>query len=131
TGCTYEEHQSLIMDFHDTLVAGHESVKATYNGLRKHYSWTGMKEQIQTYVKHCQKCQQAKVSNQKTSGSLLPLPTPEGPWRDVMMDFTEMPESLGYDYILVVVDRFSKEAGFVPCTKEEMALSIPELFRAR
>jgi len=129
TDQTYEERQSLITDFHDTPVAGHKGVKATFNVLRKHYTWKGMKEQIQTYVKHCQKCQQSKVSNQKTSGSLLPLPVPEGPWLDVTMDFTEMPESLSYNYVLVVVDRFSKEAVFVPCTKEETALSTAELFR--
>jgi len=87
-----------------------------------------MKEQIQTYVKHCQKCQQSKVSNEKTSGCLVPLPTPSGPWLDITMDFTEMLESLGYNYILVVVDRFSKEVIFVPCTKEESALSTAELF---
>jgi len=79
TDQTYEEHQSLITDFHDTPVAGHKGVKATFNALRKHYTWKGMKEQIQTDVKHCQKCQQSKVSNQKTSGSLLPLPVPKGP----------------------------------------------------
>ena len=45
------------------------------------------------------------------------------------MDFTEMPESLGYNYILVVVDRFSKEVVFVPCTKEETAYNTAELFR--
>jgi len=129
TDQTYEERQSFITDFHDTPVAGHKGVKATYNALRKHYMWKGMKEQIQTYVKHCQKCQQSKVSNQKTSGSLVPLPTPSGPWLDVTMDFTEMPESLGYNYILVVVNQFSKEVVFVPCTKEETALSTTELFR--
>jgi len=80
-------------------------------------------------VKHCQKCQQSKVSNQKTSGRLLPLPVPEGLWLDVTMDFTEMPESLDYNYVLVVIDRFSKEVVFVPCTKEETVLSTAELFR--
>ena len=45
------------------------------------------------------------------------------------MDFTEMPESLGYNYILVIVDWFSKEVVFVPCTKEETAYSTAELFR--
>ena len=129
TDQSYEERQSLIMNFHNTPVAGHKGVKATYNTLRRHYSWKGMKEQIQTYVKHCQKCQQSKVSNQKTSGSLVPLPTPSGPWLDITMDFTKMPESLGYNYILVVVDWFSKEVVFVPCTKEETALSTAELFR--
>ena len=110
-------------------MAGHKGVKATYNALRKHYLWKGMKEQIQTYVKHCQKCQQSQVSNQKTSGFLIPLPTSSGPWVDVTMDFTEMPESLGYNYILVVVDQFSKEVVFVSCTKEETAYSTAELFR--
>ena len=129
TDHTYEEHQLLITDFHDTPVAGHKGVKATYNGLRKHYVWNGMKEQIQTYIKHCQKCQQSKVSNQKTSGLLIPLPTPSGPWQDVTMDITKMPESLGYNYILVVIDCFSKEVVFVPCTKEETAYSTTELFR--
>ena len=56
-------------------------------------------------------------------------PTPSGPWQDVTMDFTEMPESLSYNYILVVVDRFSKEVVFVSCTKEETAYSTTELFR--
>ena len=129
TDHTYKECQSLITDFHDTPVTRQKGVKATYNGLRKHYVWNGMKEQIQTYVKHCQKCQQSKVSNQKTSGLLLPLPTPSGPWKDVTMDFTEMPESLGYNYILMVVDWFSKEAVFVLCTKEETTYSTTELFR--
>ena len=45
------------------------------------------------------------------------------------MDFTKMPESLGYNYILVVVDWFLKEVVFVPCTKEETAYSTVELFR--
>ena len=45
------------------------------------------------------------------------------------MDFTEMPESLGYNYILVVVNQFSKEVVFVLCTKEETAYSTTELFR--
>ena len=129
TDCTYKECQLLVMDFHDTPIARHKGVKAMYNGLRKHYVWNGMKEQVQTYVKHCQKCQQSKVSNQKTSGSLLALPTPSSPWQDVTMDFTEMLESLGYNYILVVVDWFSKEVVFVLCTKEKTAYSTAELFR--
>ena len=45
------------------------------------------------------------------------------------MDFTEMPESLGYNNILVVVDWFSKEVVFVLCTKEETAYTTAELFR--
>ena len=40
-----------------------------------------------------------------------------------------MPESLGYNNILVIVDRFSKETVFVLCTKEETTFLTTELFR--
>ena len=41
TDRTYEECRSLITDFHDIPVARHKGVKATYNGLRKHYYGMG------------------------------------------------------------------------------------------
>ena len=42
--------------------------------------------------------------NKAPAGELLPLPTAQGPWQDVTIHFTEMPESLGYNNILVVID---------------------------
>lgn len=126
---SYKKHQSYISDFHDTPVAGHKGAKATYNALRKHYRWKGMKEQVQQYVKYCQQCQKSKVRNKPPTGTLLPLPTPEGPWQDISVDFTELPPSLGYNNLMVVIDHFLKEVVFVPCTKEETSKSTAELFR--
>src|SRR5438105_2020288 len=63
TSSSHKEWQQLVTQFHDLPVAGHRGVKAMYNTLQKHYQWTGMKEQIQQYVKHCQACQKSKVSN--------------------------------------------------------------------
>ena len=126
---SYDDRQLIISEFHDLPAAGHKWNKATYNALRKHYRWKGMKEQVQRYVKHCQRCQKNKATNKPPAGELLPLPTPKRPWQDITVDFTEMPESLGYNNILVVVDRFSKEVVFIPCTKEENTLTTAELFR--
>ena len=126
---SHEDRQSIISEFHDLPAAGHKGNKATYNVLRKHYRWKGMKEQVQQYVKHCQRCQKGKATNKAPAGELLPLPMPQGPWQDITVDFTKMPGSLGYNNILVVVDQFSKEAVFIPCTKEENALTTAELFR--
>ena len=116
---SHKDCQSIISEFHDPPAAGHKGNKATYNVLRKHYRWKGMKEQVQQYVKHCQCCQKRKATNKAPAGELLSLPTPQGPWQDITVDFTEMPKSLRYNNILVVVNRFSKEAVFIPCTKEE------------
>ncbi|XP_016486286.2 uncharacterized protein LOC107806614 [Nicotiana tabacum] len=67
-----------------------------------------------------------KVEQQKPGGLLEPLPVAERPWESVTMDFiTCLPKSGGYSTIMVVVDRFSKYATFMPaspgCTAKEAA----------
>jgi transposase InsO family protein len=60
-------------------------------------------------------CQHTKHENFKPAGKLQPLPVPEAPWQDISLDFIEgLPKSDGCDSILVVVDRFTKFAHFIP-----------------
>jgi hypothetical protein len=71
-----------------------------------------------------------KVKRHKPYGELMPLPVPEGKWLDISYDFiTDLPKSAkGNSAILVVVDRFSKGAHFIPCTSKETAESTAQLF---
>jgi transposase InsO family protein len=70
-----------------------------------------------------------KTGNQPKAGLLHPLEVPQGPWQDISADFTtDLPLSNGFDSILVVVDRFSKETVFIPCNKTETTLSTAKLF---
>jgi hypothetical protein len=75
------------------------------------FVWEGLKQDVDSFVKQCGVCQQAKHERSKPAGLLQPLPIPAGAWQDWTMDFIEsLPESDGQDTILVVVDRFTKYA---------------------
>jgi hypothetical protein len=59
----------------------------------------------------------------------MPLPVPPRPWFSISMDYiTDLPESETCDAILVIVDRFSKLAHFVPCRKAMTTLELAILF---
>ena len=70
-----------------------------------------------------------KGSNQAPPRKLKPPNTPPGPWKEISADFvTDFPKFEGFDSILVVVDRFSKEVEFIPCTKSISALNTTKLY---
>ncbi|XXQ31912.1 reverse transcriptase [Plasmodiophora brassicae] len=61
----------------------------------------------------------------------MPLPLPTTLWRSISMDFVvKLPCSNGYDSILVVVDRLSKMAHFIPCNETISSVDLAALFLA-
>lgn len=72
--------------------------------------------------------QQHKASHQQPGGLLHPLSILSQGWDDLTTDFVEgLPVSRGVDIILVV-DRLSKYAHFLPLHHPFLALSVAELF---
>jgi hypothetical protein len=108
---------------------GHAGAKRTTTFLKKSYYWPNLKEDAEEYVKTCLTCQQNQVLNKKQARLLRPLPILEGPWESVSMDFmVSLPPSKGFDAIMVVVDRFSKMAHFIPTKENAMAQKTRRLF---
>ena len=70
-----------------------------------------------------------KESNKAPAGSLLSLPIPDSPWQDISTDFTTNHHlSNSFNFILVVIDRFSKETIFISCNKTATALDTTKLY---
>jgi hypothetical protein len=117
----------LIHLFHSSPLGGHSGIQNTYMRLKKHFCWRGMKQDVESFVKQCQICQQAKHENSNPARLLQPLPVPQGAWQDITIDFIEgLPKSETYDTILVVVDRFSKYAHFIPLKHPFTASTISQ-----
>jgi hypothetical protein len=105
----------LINALHASVIGGHSGVQATYQRIKKLFHWKGLKLDVEQFVKQCSICQQAKHSHNHPAGLLQPLPIPHGAWQEWTMDIIEgLPASDGYNSILVVVDRYTKYAHFIP-----------------
>ena len=112
---------------HDHILSGHPGQNKTVDLIRRDYTWPGLREFVKSYVKSCTTCMRAKPQRHKPYGLLKQLPIPERPWNSISMDFIEtLPTSSGSDSILVIVDRLTKQAIFIPttihCTSEDLAV---------
>eukprot|EP00253_Pinus_taeda_P031931 PITA_31931 len=98
--------------------------------LRKDYSWRRMKKKVIEYLARCLECQQIKAEHQHPAGLLQPLPIPEWKWETISMDFiTSLPLTRkNHDSIMVVVDKLSKAAHFIPVHSTYKAVQIAHLF---
>ena len=84
---------------------------------------------LQWLISQCRTCQLAKQRKQNTV-LYTPLPVLNCPWQDVSMDFVlGLPKTTRkHDSILVVVDRFSKMAHFLPCSKTSDASQVATIY---
>ena len=80
-------------------------------------------------MRSCDACQRNKVVRHAPYGLLSPLPIPTRPWLLVSLDWiTDLPPSQYHDAVLVVVDRLTKLAIFIPTTKSMAAPDVTSLF---
>ena len=120
---------ALLKKCHDGPVAGHRGVKPTLAELVKIYYWPNLREDVEQYVKSCMTCQQNRTQFRKEAGLLRPLSIPTKCWKSVLMDFMiHLSESKGFDSIMVVVDRVSKIAHFVPMRGTATSQEIGQLY---
>ena len=122
--------RGILYDAHDSPLAGHLGIRKTKTLIKRSFYWPNMDKQIEQYVKACDKCQRNKSLNMKPGGLLQPLPTPTSNWEHISMDFiVQLPKtSSGSDAILVVVDKLSKMAKFIPTTTNAGAPEVARLF---
>jgi len=119
----------VISLFHDNPESGHFGALKTTELVSMDFYWPVMDSRVRKYVGGWEVCHRIKAPRHTRHGINIPLEAPLRPWEGVTMDFvTDLPESTasGYTGILVIVDRLTKMAIYLPCRKD---IDSPELAR--
>ena len=126
-----ELRRDIAKMFHNHPTAGHPGELETYNSIRQHYWWPGLRTYIKNYVQGCGICQQFKINRQLTKPSFLPT---EGasttrPFANCSMDFiTDLPPVKGHNSILMIVDQgLMNGIILIPCSKTITAEETAQL----
>ena len=120
----------IIRESHDSPVGAHFGMDKTIARVSQTFYWPRMADDIREYVKSCDLCQSSKPLGGKTRGLLQPLPIPVERWEEVSMDFINglTRSGRGHNAVLVVVDRLSKWAYFIPTKTTLDTKGTAELF---
>jgi len=120
----------IIRLYHDMSVGEHGGQWKTTELVTRNFWWLGISREVKQYMEGCDMCQRNKNCMQVPTGKLMLNSIPEKPWSHISADFiTKLPLAQGYDSILVVVDRLTKMAHFIPTTEKTTAGGLARLFR--
>jgi hypothetical protein len=120
----------IVKAHHDSAIVGHPGRWKTHELVARNYWWPGLGRYVAKYVKGCDKCNRTKTFPTTPVGKLMPNRIPDRRWQVISVDLiVELPESRGYNAIMVVVDRLSKRAHLIPTTNEVDSIGIARLFR--
>ena len=125
-----ELRKSVLQEMHNAPYVGHPGYQKTLTMVRKEYFWPGMKNEAANYIARCMECQRVKVEHRHPTGLLQPLPILEWKWEVVTIDFiTKLPQSSRqHESIMVVMEKLTKAAHFVPVKLTQKATNVAEIY---
>jgi hypothetical protein len=129
--CDKAQIDNILYECHDNINSGHFSEDRTVERVKQTAWWINWKTIVSEYIKTCEVCQKANKQTGKRYGLLQKISEPTNKWEIINMDFvTGLPPGGSYSYnsVLVVVDRYSKRARFIPNHKDDTAMEVAMLF---
>ena len=108
-------YNSVFQLYHNSKIGGHNRARCTIGRVKEVYSWKGCNKFVKKEIAKCHTCIGNKPLIIKPLRKLHLIQAPIKPWGSITMDFiTDLPLSEGYNSVLVIVDRLTKFAIFIP-----------------
>ena len=114
---------------HSPIDSAHPGKNKTKRLLATRYFWPGMTAEVERFISNCSRCLPYKTRKDLPPGLLQPLSIPDRPNQHLTINFKELlKDKEGYDYILIIVDRFYKDFKAIPYYKTMKATNLCQLF---
>jgi len=127
--------ESLVKQIHEHKLHGHQGVYKTIQRIRRSYNFPNLREIVQRVIHECDVCNKAKASRHLPYGELQPISPPARAWETVALDFiVKLPLSIEpmtkarFDSIMVVTDKLTKYAYFIPYMESSTATDLAYTF---
>ena len=115
--------QAILFACHDSLFAGHMGFDKTLDLISRNFYWPTMRLDTIAHVTSCLVCQKSKSLRSLKFGRPSPLPIPSRNWSHIHLDFAVgFPPIQGFDAVLIVVCRRTKQVHFLPARSNFTAL---------
>ena len=111
----------MLFEAHESGIHGGEN--KTFARLAERFIWPGMRRDVSRYISSCRSCRLNKKRSRVERGALGALEIPTARWQAVQADWIlGLPVTEdGFDNIMVIEDRVTKFAYFIPAKKGDNA----------
>jgi hypothetical protein len=124
--------REVVRSCHDPVIMGHPGRFKTLETVQRNFWWPGMSVFIKAYVNGCAICQETKNITHPTKLPLQPTELADRPFQFITINFiVKLPESQGFDLILMIVDQHTKTVIAKPCNETFDADATAELLIKR
>ena len=120
----------LLDEFHRKPYGTHSGYQKLFSTIKKSYFWPGLRKYVAKYLSKCLECQLVKAKHQHPVSLLQPLPILEWKWETITLYIiTRLRHTKKkHDSIMVVVDKLSKTAHFIPVKNTYKMVDIADIF---
>jgi RNase H-like domain found in reverse transcriptase/Reverse transcriptase (RNA-dependent DNA polymerase)/Integrase zinc binding domain/Retroviral aspartyl protease len=118
----------LLHEAHDAPMSGHFGLEKSIARIASSWYWPSLRRDLAAYIATCTSCQQGKPVNAKRPGLMKPIAVEEK-GSVISIDFIgPLPRtSRGHDYIVTIVDKFSKKCWYEPAKQTITAKQVAEI----